>query len=151
MTPIYGLKLASLLRCMTSVAVFYCFSGPLVIFPSKAVDNYVLLQSLAAVTNTNTNNKNPLLGIASSPIRCEDLVVRPLSLIGAGGTGTVYQSVVVTSSSSSSQLQSGDDVVIKIGNTGSNDRLENECSILRHLSSYNAPGFERFCLFLYIY
>jgi len=134
--------LPSLLRSITSLAAIYCSSGPLVVFPARAVENN-FIKSIAE------DNPSSSLHIVPSPFRCEGTIVKPLNRIGSGGSGTVYQSVV-TSSSSSSRIKSGDEVVVKIANAGSNDRLDNECSVLNHLSSFDAAsGFERFIYYVY--
>jgi len=53
---------------------------------------------------------------------CGDLVVRPKSVLGSGGTGTVYSAQNIGVSQSS--------IVLKVGKVGTADRLRNECKLV---------------------
>lgn len=106
-----------------TLAAALSWTHPFSIQPSRAADSYVSSSTSVTVT-------------------CGGVTVKRLERIGAGGSGTVYHSIVTTSALDA--LRPGDSTVLKIGNAGSNPRLENECSVLRHLSSSQVPGFERF-------
>lgn len=116
------------MRTITVVTSLYS-SGPLVTNPSQAAD----MNNVAVPSIPNS--------LGMYPIHCDGIVVNPLERIGAGGSGTVYRSVVIDSESPT--LRPKDSVVVKVSNPGTDNRLENECSILRHLTSLDAPGFER--------
>ena len=79
-----------------------------------------------------------------SNIHCNDYIITPNQLIGAGGGGSVYEAnLYKTNNNKQSNNREIEKVIVKISNQNSRISLTNECNILNHLSKANVKGVEK--------
>ena len=89
-----------------------------------------------------------LLCLLSPPLQsniyCNDYIITPNQLIGAGGGGSVYEAnLYKTYNNEQSNNKEIEKVIVKISNQNSGISLINECNILTHLSKANVKGVEK--------
>ena len=79
-----------------------------------------------------------------SNIHCNDYIITPNQLIGAGGGGSVYEAnLYKTNNNKQSNNREIEKVIVKISNQNSDISLMNECNILNYLSKANVKGVEK--------
>ena len=83
-----------------------------------------------------------------SNIHCNDYIITPNQLIGAGGGGSVYEANLYKnedkfSNNKQSHNREIEKVIVKISNQNSGISLMNECNILSYLSKANVKGVEK--------
>ena len=69
---------------------------------------------------------------------CEDVSLESFQVIGKGGGGTVFRTQLMSEIDKDRKI-----ALLKISSFRSRDSIQNECNILKYLSSNNAQGVEK--------